>query len=73
MLYRGGCHCGSVAFAIEGEVEAAVACNCSICARKGALLWSAPWNRLRMLTSGTALTRTDNPDFHVAAGPREVG
>jgi len=53
MLYRGSCHCGNIAFEIDGEVEAAVACNCSLCARKGALLWSAPWSRLRLLTTGS--------------------
>ena len=38
---HGSCHCGNVHFEIEGEVGAALACNCSICSRKGALLWAA--------------------------------
>lgn len=42
MLHRGGCHCGQIRFAFEGQVTAVVSCNCSICSRKGALLWAAP-------------------------------
>jgi hypothetical protein len=50
MLYHGSCHCGSVAFEIEGQLDAAVACNCTICSRKGALLWAVPRDRLHLLT-----------------------
>jgi hypothetical protein len=52
MIYKGGCHCGGIAFEVEGELEAAVACNCSICARKGALLWAVPHGQLRLLAGG---------------------
>lgn len=51
MLYKGGCHCGKIAFEVEGELTVAVACNCSICSRKGALLWAVPRDKLRLLTS----------------------
>ena len=50
MLYKGSCHCGSVAFEVEGEPTAVVACNCSICSRKGALLWAVPRDKLRLLS-----------------------
>lgn len=50
MRYRASCHCGDVAFEFDGEVTAAVACNCSICARKGALLWATPRQSLTLLT-----------------------
>jgi len=42
VTHRGSCHCGNVHFEVEGEIGAALACNCSICSRKGALLWAAP-------------------------------
>ncbi|TGS95616.1 GFA family protein, partial [Mesorhizobium sp. M8A.F.Ca.ET.213.01.1.1] len=32
MLYKGGCHCGKVAYEVEGEIGGVVRCNCSICA-----------------------------------------
>ena len=50
MKYRGSCHCGQVAFEVEGEIESAMACNCSICQRKGSLLWFVPRDSLRLLT-----------------------
>jgi len=48
MLHKGSCHCGRVAFEVEGELTGAVSCNCSICARKGALLWAVPHSALRL-------------------------
>ncbi|MBS1160727.1 MAG: glutathione-dependent formaldehyde-activating [Proteobacteria bacterium] len=50
MIYQGSCHCGRVAFEVEGEISGAVACNCSICARKGALMWFVPRQKLTLLT-----------------------
>lgn len=52
MLYRGSCHCGRVAYEVEGTITAALACNCSICSRKGILLWAVPYDRLRLLSAG---------------------
>lgn len=39
---RGSCHCGDVAFEVEGEPAEANECNCSHCSRKGYLLWFVP-------------------------------
>ncbi len=50
MIYKGSCHCGKVAYEVEGEITGAVACNCSICARKGSLLWFVPREQFRLLT-----------------------
>ncbi len=33
--YDGGCHCGAVRFRVRIEDSTALACNCSICAKKG--------------------------------------
>ena len=52
MVYKGSCHCRKVAFEVEGELSAAVRCNCSICARKGALLWAVSHDRLRLVAWG---------------------
>lgn len=39
--YSGSCHCGSVRFTFEAlEIDDAMRCDCSICARKGAVLSS---------------------------------
>ena len=50
MKHRGSCHCGDVAFEVEGEVDSAISCNCSMCSRKGSLLWFAPREQFRLLT-----------------------
>jgi len=50
MTYQGSCHCGRVRFEVEGEVTQVMDCNCSICSRKGALLWFVPRDALRLLT-----------------------
>jgi len=50
MTYKGKCHCGRIAFEVDGELNGAMACNCSICQRKGALMWFVPRQQLRLLT-----------------------
>lgn len=50
MIYKGSCHCGKIAFEVDGELTGAMACNCSICSRKGALMWFVPRDQLRLLT-----------------------
>ncbi len=61
MIYKGSCHCGKVAVEAEGEIKGAMACNCSICQRKGALMWFVPRDKLRLLTpENVAATYTFN-------------
>ena len=50
MNYHGGCHCGRIAFDVEGEIEQVMQCNCSICSKRGYLLWFAPRDQLRLGT-----------------------
>ncbi|HET9652445.1 MAG TPA: GFA family protein [Usitatibacter sp.] len=50
MKHKGSCHCGRVAFEVEGEVDSGLACNCSMCSRRGSLLWFVPRDNLRLLT-----------------------
>lgn len=54
MNYKGSCHCGRVAFEVEGVIDSGLACNCSICQRKGSLLWFVPREKLRLLTPDEA-------------------
>jgi hypothetical protein len=55
MLYKGSCHCGSIAFEFEAEPAGAFRCNCSICSRKGALLHAVPHASLTVLAWGDDL------------------
>ena len=50
MKYKGSCHCGQIAFEVEGELKQVIDCNCSICSRKGSLLWMVPRGNLNLLT-----------------------
>ncbi len=50
MIHTGSCHCGKIAFEVEGEINGALACNCSICSRKGSLLWFVPREKFHLLT-----------------------
>lgn len=48
--YQGSCHCGRIAFTVEGEVREVVDCNCSICRRRGSLLAFFPREALALST-----------------------
>lgn len=50
MKYTGSCHCGRIRFEVEGELAGAMSCNCSICQRKGTLMWFVPRDQLHLLT-----------------------
>ena len=58
MKYKGSCHCGKVAFEVEGELNGAMACNCSMCSRKGSLLWFVPRDQLHVLNRKRTSART---------------
>ncbi len=55
MTYRGGCHCGAVAFEVDGEPEGIETCNCSICAMKAYVHWQVPRDRFRLLRGKDAI------------------
>jgi hypothetical protein len=48
--HQGGCHCGRVRIEVDGAIEQALICNCSICVMKGYLHWIVSWNDFRLLT-----------------------
>jgi hypothetical protein len=48
MSHKGSCHCGQVRYEVEGEIESALECNCSICSRRGYLLWFVPRTALKV-------------------------
>jgi hypothetical protein len=50
MHYKGSCHCGQIAFEVDGEIPEVMACNCSMCQRKGTLMWFVPRSTLKLLT-----------------------
>jgi len=43
MHYQGSCHCGAIRYSFHSDpIEKGVRCNCSICARKGAMMSITP-------------------------------
>ena len=48
--YRGGCHCGGVAYEVTGVIDDISECNCSICAKKAYVHWIVPRESFRLLT-----------------------
>ncbi len=55
MVHQGSCHCGRVAFEVEGEPATLIECNCSHCSRKGYLLWFVPQEQFRLQQGNDAL------------------
>jgi hypothetical protein len=50
MKHQGSCHCGGIRFEVEGTFDTGMACNCSMCSRKGSLLAFVPRADFRLLT-----------------------
>lgn len=50
MIHEGSCHCGAVAFELDGDVTEAMDCNCSMCRRRGGLLAFFPRAALTLKT-----------------------
>lgn len=51
MKYTGGCHCTKIRFEVEATIENLVACNCSMCGKKGHLLFFVPENQFKLTSS----------------------
>jgi hypothetical protein len=48
--YQGGCHCGKVRYEVVTDPTAAIACNCSQCAKHGLWLTFASPDQFNLLT-----------------------
>jgi hypothetical protein len=53
--YRGSCHCGRVSFELDAKLDYVMECNCSLCAKVGALWHGASDSSLR-ITGESELT-----------------
>jgi len=60
MIYQESCHCGAVSYTVEGELTSALSCNCSICSRKGYLLWFVSASAIEFQQQGPLSTYTFN-------------
>lgn len=55
-MYMGSCHCGAIRFQIDGDIKELTTCNCSLCARRNALMAKMPENSLVILEGKDMLT-----------------
>ena len=65
VIVEGGCHCGAVAFAVQGTPRAALLCNCSICTMKGYLHWIVPRASFRLVSPAS---EEDLPVYRFGTG-----
>ncbi len=61
--YAGSCHCGSVEFSFESDLDDPVWCNCSFCVRRGAVLQRVPDNQFELLKGDDCLSRYGERSF----------
>jgi hypothetical protein len=52
----GGCHCGQIRYDVSADLSQIVACNCSICTKRGALWTFVPRDKFS-LRAGEDLLR----------------
>lgn len=68
MTYQGGCHCGQISFRVDGSIDTVIDCNCSMCRRRGGLLWFVPRDALHLTgevqASGTYTFNTHRIQHH---------
>jgi len=48
--YKGSCHCGRVRFEVDADISFVRSCDCSVCRRRGALIFRVEPERFRLLT-----------------------
>ena len=54
--YTGGCHCGNVRYEASAALSTLMACNCSICSKKGHLLAFVKEEQFTLLSGKDAVT-----------------
>jgi len=48
--YLGSCHCEEVRFNVKAEIDCLRACNCSICSKRGALIFRVGKDDMELLS-----------------------
>jgi hypothetical protein len=52
--YSGGCHCGRVRYDVTTALKSVMACNCSICSKRGSLLTFVPEHQFTHIVGSDA-------------------
>ena len=56
MKYKGSCHCNSIKFEIDSDLERIVQCNCSICIKRNAKMIMIPKENFKLLEGSESLS-----------------
>ncbi len=56
MKHTGSCHCQKVKFEVDADIKKAMACNCSICAKKATLLIFVPDEKFTLVSGKEDIT-----------------
>jgi hypothetical protein len=56
-VYSGSCHCGTVQFRIEADIDELTTCDCSLCRRKNALMAKVHERALTITAGEQALSQ----------------
>jgi len=54
-LHGGSCHCAAVRFEVDAEIDHVRMCDCSVCRRRGGLMFRVPREAMRLLTPAEAM------------------
>ncbi|WP_149787693.1 GFA family protein [Lutimaribacter pacificus] len=54
--YQGACHCGRVRFEVVADIDHVRVCDCSVCRKRGALIFRVPEKSVRIVTPLSELT-----------------
>jgi hypothetical protein len=54
--YSGGCHCGNVRYQVTMDLGKVMACNCSMCGKKGTLLSFVPAEQFQLQSGEGGMT-----------------
>lgn len=67
MQYDGSCHCGGITFVVEAEapITDVIDCNCSLCRRRGGLLWFTPRAALQLADGGAEVATYQFNTHHI--------
>ncbi|WP_455430272.1 GFA family protein [Paraburkholderia rhynchosiae] len=54
--HTASCHCGAVKFAFDAQIDELVICNCSLCAKRHAVMANVPRDSVQILEGNGALS-----------------
>jgi hypothetical protein len=55
-MYVGSCHCGAVKFRIDSQIVELTTCDCSLCAKRNALMAKVPEHAMTVIEGEEMLT-----------------